>query len=93
MAAASAGSNTSITTAEDIYNNSNGCTSLLVRCPSGSAVSLQIHVDGLHDTDEWAELEAGTEYIFRNKNMGIGRVQAKGKSGTASAIWFVVAKT
>lgn len=71
----------------------NGCTSFLVRCKSSSASSVDVNVSGLHNTGEYLEIEAGIERIFR---LGDGRLQAvtaKGKTGNATIIYGVVAKT
>jgi len=88
-----AGSWTVDATGQKIYEDTDGCTTFLIRCLASSANDALVNIPGLHDAGEFFPIPPGQEYPFRLNHLGIREVFVKGDGGNADISGGIVAKT
>lgn len=69
------------------------CTTVKVRCRSGSSVPIEVNVSGLHAAALWIPIAVGEAEVFRLDDRGISSVFVRGVSGVGAADCFQVAST
>jgi hypothetical protein len=84
---ANAASNQTITTASTVIFNAKAgdrtCSEFFVGVRSTSSYGLQIQVEGLHNSDEWLGMPAGSSLLFKLNKIGLKKITVKGDGGSA----------
>ena len=71
-----------------------GCTSFRIDVPVTAGNGIIVHVDGLHETDEYVPIPVGGGATFRLDDGKLLRVVAQGEGGTSTGVTYgAVSKT
>ena len=78
-----------------LYSKTNrGCTSFRIDVPVTAGNGIIVHVDGLHDTDEYIPIPVGGGATFRRGDRNLTKVVAQGEGGTSTGVTYgAVSKT
>jgi len=90
---ATAGSTTVDATGENVYVDTDGCTTFMVRVPATSTQAALVNIPGLHASGDFFKVAKGKDVMFRLFHMGIKSVFVKGAGGNATVEYGVVVKT
>jgi hypothetical protein len=90
---ATAGTATQTSTGSNVFEDTNGCTTFVVRCQSGAANEALVNIPGLHDSGEFFQIEKDEEQVFRLNSNGIRSVFVKGNGGNTTVAYGIISRT